>query len=93
MAVMRECTGVLCSVDYDYGFFKSVKNENGEPYPDVFVRVSELKRKLERMPRMMRTYNGALLTFDVDWSVLHPGKLEARNVRAKELPWGGVFPL
>lgn len=83
MAVLTQCTGVLYSVTSEYGFLKSVVTRDGREYPDVFVRVSALKRRVPRHKHLMRTYAGTAFVFDVVWSSQYVGRLEAVNVTVK----------
>lgn len=74
------CKGVLCAVEFNYGFFKSVTTVDGKEHPDVFVRVSELKRRLPKQNHLMKAHDGVPFKFDVTPSRMHPGRLEATNV-------------
>ncbi len=86
MAVLTKCTGVLYPVTPGYGFLKSVVTPDGREYPDVFVRVSALKRRVPRRQHLMKAYEGTAFVFDIAWSAQYVGKLEAVNITVRPDP-------
>ncbi len=61
-----------------YGFLKNVRTANGNgKHADVFVRVSEAKTTLGSCKNLLKRYNGSTLSFEVQPSQIHQGKVEA----------------
>lgn len=73
--------GTFLAVTPAYGFFKNVKDPQGNGHPDVFCRVSAVKN-FGNGRHVLDTMNGCVCTFLVQEShaPAHAGKKEAVEV-------------